>query len=34
MVAFFIDKKIPAFLLDTIKKLLKDIRKNNIIEES
>lgn len=34
MVAFFIDKKMPTFLLDTIKKLLRDIRKNNIIEES
>lgn len=34
MVAFFIDKKIPVFLLETIKKLLRDIRKYNIIEES
>jgi hypothetical protein len=34
MVAFFIDKKMPGFLLETIKKLLRDIRKYNIVEES
>ena len=31
MAAYFIDKKVPPFLLETIKKLLKEIRNNNIV---
>lgn len=31
MAAYFIDKKVPPFLLETIKKLLKEIRNNNIL---